>query len=124
MNNENIQKQSIGNQLIQKLITKSWEDPIFKKNLMSNPIKTIETLTGSKVKANGNMNIKVSDQTDQSIIFLNIPRNISGEELFDEQLDQVVGGIGDACQDFGQWTANRIEDAFEWVVDNAHLYIA
>jgi len=81
-------------ELIKTLAQKAWESSSFKEQLVTNPISTIESVTGQKIPES--LNILVEDQTDDSIIFLNIPRKIDlGDlelELTDEQLELVSGG--------------------------------
>jgi len=115
MNNKNTDKSTKGSQVLQQLISKSWDDPVFKNDLIANPINAIEEFTGKKMKPEFTNKVKVHDQTNSNIIYLNIPRKLSETELSDEKLEQVVGGIGDACYDFGNWLANGIEDIVESV---------
>jgi hypothetical protein len=89
-----IEQQQKGVDLVKNLIEKSWEDNSFKKRLIRNPITTIQGFTGISFEMTRNKNLIVEDQTNKSIIFLNIPRNPNVEEieLSDEQLEQVSGG--------------------------------
>lgn len=72
----------------------------FKKELIADPIKTIENLTGKRVKLPKDKTIVVRDQTDASIVYINIPTepNMDDMELNEEQLEIVAGGgeINDA----------------------------
>ena len=79
-------------ELLNKLVVKSWEDNAFKSQLISNPKETIEEF--SQTKFDEKVNLVVEDQTDSSKIYINIPRNINNEdiELSDEQLETVSGG--------------------------------
>ena len=36
-------------QLLQQVVTEAWEDEAFKKQLIENPVKAIEELTGEKL---------------------------------------------------------------------------
>lgn len=80
--------------LLQTIITKSWEDNIFKKELIANPVKAIENLTGKRIKIPENKTMTVVDQSDTSIIYLNIPAepNMEDIELTEEQLEIIAGG--------------------------------
>jgi hypothetical protein len=90
------QKQSA--ELIQTLAQKAWENSNFKEQLISNPVATIESVTGQKMQPKNKF--VVEDQTDESIIYLNIPRKIEFDdelELTDEQLETVSGGSTPWC---------------------------
>jgi len=80
--------------LFQTVVQKAWEDTGFKNELISNPIKAIENLTGEKVKLPKDKTIVVRDQTDASIVYINIPAepNMDNMELTEEQLEIVAGG--------------------------------
>ncbi|WBX76786.1 NHLP leader peptide family RiPP precursor [Tenacibaculum ovolyticum] len=81
-------------QFLQDIITKAWEDNDFKLELIKNPVKTIETLTGKKANLPEGKTIVVRDQTDASIVYINIPvePNMGNMELSEEQLEVVAGG--------------------------------
>ena len=86
-------------EFIGKVIEKAWEDESFKNNLVGNPVETIENTFGGKFNLPDNMSLKVEDQTDESVIYINIPRKVSAQELedydlelSDEQLESVAGG--------------------------------
>lgn len=86
------EQQKQGAELMNTLAQKAWESSTFKEQLIANPVSTIELVTGKKMQPN--INFIVEDQTDESIIYLNIPRKIEIEELelTDEQLEMVAGG--------------------------------
>ena len=87
------QEQQIqASELIKTLAQQAWESSTFKEQLISNPVSTIESVTGQKMSSS--TKIVVEDQTDDSVIYLNIPRKIdaSSLELTDEQLEMVAGG--------------------------------
>ena len=77
-----------------QLVQKAWDDAEFKKELMTNPVAAIEKLTGEKLNLPEGKQIVVVDQTNDSTMYLNIPRNVSVSEgeLTDEQLEAVAGG--------------------------------
>ena len=81
-------------EVLQKIITKAWEDEAFKKELIENPVNAIEELTGEKINLPEGKTIVVKDQTDASVVFINIPTEPSLEsmELNEEQLEAVAGG--------------------------------
>lgn len=86
------EQQKQGAELMRTLVEKAWESATFKDQLVKNPVETIESVTGNKL--NQEVNFVVEDQTDSSVIYLNIPRNLDIEniELSDEQLENVSGG--------------------------------
>lgn len=86
------EQQKQGAELIQTLAQKAWESSTFKEQLIENPVSTIESITGQKMRSD--INVIVEDQTDTSKIYLNIPRKIEIDELelSDEQLEMVAGG--------------------------------
>jgi hypothetical protein len=76
------------------IVQKAWEDESFKQELMTNPVTTIEKFTGKKLNLPQGKTIVVRDQTDESIVYINIPAIINFEnmELNEEQLEAVAGG--------------------------------
>jgi hypothetical protein len=80
--------------LFQTLVQKAWEDIDFKKELLANPVDAIENLTGKRVKVPEGKSLVVRDQTDKSVIYINIPAepNMDDVELTEEQLEIVAGG--------------------------------
>lgn len=61
--------------LINLLIKTALESEKFKQELISNPIRTIEKVTGKPSHLPKGIRIQVEDQSDTSIIFLNLPIN-------------------------------------------------
>ncbi len=78
-----------------EVVQKAWEDADFKKALIANPIETIEGLIGHKLVIPKGQKFVVKDQTDESTVYWNIPRNIDIDnlQLTDEQLEMVAGGV-------------------------------
>jgi hypothetical protein len=98
-NKENTSKKDImeytnEQKLFQTIVKLAWKDDVFKEALIENPLETIENLTGEQFKLPNGENIIVSDQTDASVIYFNIPRTQKMEdlELSDAQLEAVAGG--------------------------------
>jgi len=83
--------------ILDAIVKKAWEDPTFKDNLIARPVDTIEGFLGKPLHLPEGKKIAFVDQTDASVIFINIPAkvNIDDVELNDEQLDIVAGGDGD-----------------------------
>lgn len=80
--------------LIQTIVNEAWENEAFKQELISNPIKAIEKLTGEMVQLPEGKQLVVRDQTDENTIHINIPQeqNLEDVELDEEQLEAVAGG--------------------------------
>ncbi len=83
-----------GQKLYEEIVQKAWDDASFKNNLMANPAETIAKFTGNKFNVPAGQTLVVRDQTDESTIYLNIPRKVEIDELelSDEQLEMVAGG--------------------------------
>jgi hypothetical protein len=81
--------------LYAEIIQKAWEDANFKKELIANPVATIEKLTGKKLNLPKRKTLVVKDQTDESIVYINISakQKMDDVELNEEQLEAVAGGI-------------------------------
>lgn len=78
-----------------EIVQKAWEDAEFKKELIANPVATIEKLTGNKLNLPEGKTLVVRDQTDESTVYINIPaesKKMDDLELNDEQLEAVAGG--------------------------------
>jgi hypothetical protein len=80
--------------LYEEIVQKAWEDSNFKQELMTSPVTTIEKFTGKKLNLPEGKTIVVSDQTDDSAVYINIPAmtSIDNMELSEEQLEAVAGG--------------------------------
>lgn len=80
--------------LLQTIIQKAWEDTSFKQELIINPVEAIEKLTGKKVNLPKGKTIVVRDQTEETVVYINIPAqpNMDDVELNEEQLEIVAGG--------------------------------
>lgn len=79
--------------VLQKVLERAWDDAEFKKELVTNPMVAIETLTGEKLDVPQGKNLVVLDMTTDSTVYLKIPSRDSLEsELTEEQLEMVAGG--------------------------------
>ena len=79
-----------------EIVQKAWEDAEFKKQLVANPVATIEKFTGKKMNLPKGKTVVVRDQSDESAVYINIPaapKNSVDLELSDEQLEAAAGGI-------------------------------
>ncbi len=85
-------QQKQGLELMNALVNRAWESATFKDQLMKNPKTTIESFIGNKIE--DDINFVVDDQTNTSMIYLNIPAvpNLDELELSEEQLEMVAGG--------------------------------
>jgi hypothetical protein len=84
------EQQKQGAELMKTLVEKAWESAEFKEQLIKNPQDTIKSISG----INSQERIIVEDQSDSSMIYLNIPRKgeLNDFELTDEQLEMTAGG--------------------------------
>jgi hypothetical protein len=81
-------------QILQSIVKKAWQDPVFKSDLTTNPVATIENFLGHPIHLPEGKSIAVVDQSNSSTIFINIPAepNTEDMELNEEQLDAISGG--------------------------------
>ena len=76
-------------------IEKAWENASFKDQLVKNPTAAIEEFIGKGFTMPEGKKVVVEDQTDNSVIYLNIPAepNLDELELSAEQLEKISGGL-------------------------------
>ncbi|RKS95387.1 putative ribosomally synthesized peptide [Flavobacterium limicola] len=88
------ENQDKGAELMRALVEKAWESAEFKEQLVKNPLRTIKEFTNNSFTIPENKKLLVEDQTNESIIYLNIPAklNLDEMELTDDQLEMVAGG--------------------------------
>lgn len=81
---------------LKSIYKKAWKDKKFLKNLVKNPIKTLNHFTGKEGMVPSDKVLIVEDQTNPNHIYLNIPVKPTHyeEELSDQQLDKVTGALG------------------------------
>lgn len=89
-----LEQQQKGQELMRTLVEKALENANFKEQLIKTPELAIQEITGKSFTLPENKRLIVEDQTDESIIYLNIPAvyNLDEFELSDEQLNHVAGG--------------------------------
>ncbi len=86
--------------VLQQVINEAWGNEAFKQELMKDPGKAIEQLTGEKLVVPEGKTMVVRDQTAENTIYINIPaeEGVEDVELNEEQLQAVSGGVyGDGC---------------------------
>jgi hypothetical protein len=88
------QQQQDAQATMKSIIYKCWEDESFKASLVKSPAQTIEAFTGKSIDLPKGVRLVVNDQTDPSVVHINIPvkPNLDNLELTDEQLELVSGG--------------------------------
>ena len=89
MNKEEVRSNAEKN--LQTIISKAWEDEAFKATLLDDPVSAIESLAGQPLDLKGKK-IVVTDQSDTSTMYINIPHNPADVELTEEELEAVAGG--------------------------------
>ena len=84
-----------GQDLFQKIINEAWGSSAFKEQLIANPVSAIKQICDKGFSMPEGKQIVVEDQTDSSVIYLNIPAepNMDDLQLNDEQLQLISGGI-------------------------------
>lgn len=89
------EQQKQGAILLEALVKKAWESPTFKDQLVADPTAAIKDFTGKDFAMPKGKKLIAEDQTNDSVIYLNIPSqpNIDELELSEEQLEQVSGGF-------------------------------
>jgi len=81
-------------QFLSSIIEKASVDSAFKSKLISNPKAAIESLKGGSLNIPAGKRIVVTDQSDQSKVYINVPASnkVEDMQLSDEQLELVSGG--------------------------------
>ena len=90
-------EQQKAQQFLMSIYKKAWEDDEFKKNLIENPLETLNEFTGKEADIPDGTVLVVEDQTNSNHIYLNIPAkpdNFDDIELSDSQLEDVAGAAG------------------------------
>lgn len=75
------------------IIVKAWRDERFRQNLLKNPKQAIEKEFNITVP--NDMNIAVHEEHEDSLhlIVPSKPSNFTAEELSDDELKEVIGGV-------------------------------
>ncbi|MCK8496022.1 NHLP leader peptide family RiPP precursor [Spirosoma sp. RP8] len=95
--------------LYAEIVHKAWDDAQFKAELIANPVAAIEKLTGQKISLPQGKTLVVSNQTDASTVYINIPAkpNTEDVELNEDQLEAVSGGAKGIIGS-GDWTTGPV----------------
>ncbi len=78
------------NELEAKLVAQAWKDEAFKQELISNPKVVLERELGQKMPES--TDIQVLEETGNAF-YIVLPQKPSVDELSEEQLEAVAGGI-------------------------------
>ena len=106
-----------GKELMQTLVENAWKDADFKERLIKSPVETMDTFFGNKKDASKEVSFVVEDQTNTSLIYLNIPKkpNLEELELTNEQLEMISGGTN-PFYDLG----HEVVDGLCWFASQFH----
>lgn len=74
------------------IFEKCREDAAFKQALVANPVQVLEEITGDKLDLHG-FEYVITDKSDATKIYIDIPTDTENVELTDEQLELVAGGL-------------------------------
>ncbi len=97
-----------------EIVQRAWEDAEFKKELIANPVDAIEKMTGETLNLQGKT-LVVKDQTDESVVHINIPAKATADaELNEEQLEAVSGGVWDPTGTGGGCTDPVFTNSKSW----------
>lgn len=88
-------KQQKGQELVNTLVSKAWDDAEFKDRLVKAPLAAIEEVTGKRINLSKGKKIVVNDFShgDYNVMVIPPKPNVDDLDLTDEQLEQVSGGV-------------------------------
>ncbi len=75
------------------IIVKAWRDEQFRKQLLSDPKKAIEREFNIKVPDDVSISVHVESDTALHLIVPSVPSNFDTEDLSDDELREVIGGV-------------------------------
>jgi hypothetical protein len=80
--------------MYREVLQKAWDDNDFKQRLVNDPEAALSEFTGQEISLLEGKKIVVNDQTDETVVYINIPRrpNLDDIELNEEQLETIAGG--------------------------------
>ncbi len=96
-----------------KIYSKAWADENFKRELIANPIETLNRFTGKAANFPNNKKLSVQDQTNNNHIYINIPAkpNLEDIELNEKQLEAIAGG---GVKEFEEWWDDLVDEFTSW----------
>ncbi len=89
------QNQMTRNDLEARLVARAWQEDEFKQELLSNPRAAFKREFGDAISLSEDVEIQVIEETGKTFCMV-IPKkpNMNTEELSEDQLEAVAGGIG------------------------------
>ena len=94
-----MEQKKLRRELEAKIIAKASKDEHFKKELFSNPRKTIGKELGISIP--DSITIKVLEEQENEVILCLPATKEMVVELLDQELEDVAGGLGDASKQWG-----------------------
>lgn len=84
----------------QALIEKATKDKLFRKELVQNPVETIEKETGIKIPPSVKLTVLEETGGNYYLVIPALPTETSDGELTEEDLKKVSGGDGEGWETF------------------------
>lgn len=75
------------------IIVKAWRNEKFRKSLLEDPKKAIEKEFNIRVPPDMNISVHEEHENSLHLIVPSVPSNFSAEELSDDELKDVIGGV-------------------------------
>lgn len=75
------------------IIVKAWRDEKFRQNLLKDPKKAIEQEFHIEVPKEVRIFVHEEDDLSLHLIVPSVPSNFTAEELSDDELKEVIGGV-------------------------------
>lgn len=92
------------------VVTNATKHPQYREALLKNPKQVIETQLNNKLP--DGLNVKVVEETGDTI-YLRLPNVVTeGSELSDTDLEQVAGGKGESDSSTNNYNCNEAEGGF------------
>lgn len=107
-----ITEQQKAQYFLTSIYQKAWRDSVFKKNLIKNPLQTLNKFTGKEGEIPDGKVLVVEDQTNPNHIYLNIPakpNNYQNTELSDTQLENISGAASSTTSIHWNYVVHNIK---------------